>query len=98
MDWRGGITASVGGVALLIVRGVLLWIVVPIGLAWWLAAWPWFRSHRVRLGQVLGWLDLNLIAAMSRTVFRPLLRQPTRYWTAGELPRVTHRTSVVDPV
>jgi hypothetical protein len=91
------VAAAVGGVAFLFLRGVLLWVVVPVGSVWWLVAWPWFRSRRVRLGQVLGWLDLNLVAAISHTVFRPLLRQPARYWRTDEMPAVTHRILVIDP-
>lgn len=97
VKWRGQTAAVVGGVAFLLVRGVLLWLVVPVGFVWWLVAWPWFRSRRVRLGQVLGWLDLNLIAAISHTAFRPLLRQPARYWTTDEMATVTHRILGTDP-
>lgn len=97
VKWRGQAAAAVGGVAFLVVRGVLLWLVVPGGFVWWLVAWPWFRSRHVRLSQLLGWLDLNLIAAISHTVFRPLLRQPARYWTANEMSTVAHRILVADP-
>lgn len=97
VEWRGQVAAAVGGVAFLVVRGVLLWLVVPAGVIWWLVAWARFRSRRVRLGQVLGWLDLNLVAAISHTVFRPLLQQPARYWTADEMSTVTHRILAADP-
>lgn len=98
MKWRGSVAASVGGIAFLTLRGVFLWIVVPVGSAWWVVAWPSFRSRRVRLGQLLGWLDLNLIATLSYTVFRPLLRQPARFWSTAEMAAVTHRIFVADPV
>lgn len=97
VTWRGQAVAAVGGFALLVVRGVLLWLVAPAGFVWWLVAWPWFRSRRVRLGQVLGWLDLNLIAAISHSLLRPLLRQPARYWTVDEMPTITHRILASDP-
>ena len=81
----------------MLVRGVLLWLAVPVGFVWWLVAWPRLRSRRVRLGQVLGWLDLNLVAAISHTVFRPLLTEPAPYWSADKLPLVTHRILAADP-
>ena len=97
VEWRSQGVAAIGGVAFLVVRGVLLWLVVPVGFIWWLIAWPRFRSRRVRLGQVVGWLDLNLIAAISHMIFRPLIREPARYWTPGEMSAVTHRVLAADP-
>lgn len=76
VKWRGQVSAATGGVAFRVLRGVLLWLVVPVGFIWWLVAWPWFRSRRVRLGQLLGRVDLNLIATISRSLFRPLLGEP----------------------
>ncbi|ANJ28384.1 hypothetical protein ATC03_18450 [Agromyces aureus] len=86
--------------ALLVIRGVLLWILIPVGFVLWLVIFGW--SARVGLGNFLGWLDLNLTAALQRA-----LGLPTR--TTGTLRKeefvpmrlmqmVTHRIHIVrDP-
>ena len=56
--------------ALLVVRGLLLWILVPMGFVLWLLVFGW--SARVGLGAFLGWLDLNLAAALQRVMLRPI--------------------------
>jgi len=52
----------VGGLLVLLVRGVLLWLVVPLAaLVWLFVAIPLRRSG-VRFLQYLGWVDLNLLS------------------------------------
>jgi hypothetical protein len=89
----------VGGLMLLTVRGLLLWAVVPIGL---LLTWPLVvvpsRSRGVGLGQYLGWLDLNLISAIQRTIARPFFDAPIS-WTSFDAATVlTHRIGLIDPL
>ena len=55
---------DVGALALLVIRGLLLWILIPVGLVLWLFIFGW--SARVGLGTFLGWLDLNLTVALQR--------------------------------
>ena len=43
---------------LLGMRGVLLWLVVPLSLIAWPCLWPILRRHNIRLAQFLGWVDL----------------------------------------
>jgi hypothetical protein len=54
-----------GGLVVLVLRGLLLWLVVPIAVI----AWPVVRARQrksgVSLGQYLGWIDLNLVACPS---------------------------------
>jgi hypothetical protein len=88
----------VAAVLLLAVRGVLLWIVVPLGAVAWLLAAPSLRRRGIGVGRFLGWLDLNLVAALQRSVLRPLFDVP-RAWTPwGAASSVEHRISRVDPV
>ena len=86
----------VAALVLLTIRGLLLWVVVPIGVLGWLPVWAMSRG-RISLGNLLGWLDLNLIAAIERTVLRPFVRAPMAWTPARDLPNVRHRIRVVDP-
>jgi hypothetical protein len=83
---------------LLLVRGLLLWLVVPVTFVGWLAAWPILRRRKIRLGQLLGWMDLNLIAAIEHSILRPLLASPFPWTPAKELPNISHRIGLLDPV
>ncbi|MFE6255915.1 hypothetical protein [Agromyces sp. NPDC057865] len=55
-----------GVLALLVIRGLLLWIVLPVGFVLWLVIVSW--SARVGLGTFLGWLDVNITAALQRVL------------------------------
>jgi hypothetical protein len=71
------LAAQISGPALLafvVVHGVLLWLVVPLGFVVWLVGWPYWHGKRLPLGQFLGWLDLNLGAFLRRSVLWPLFR------------------------
>ncbi|WP_353827318.1 hypothetical protein [Agromyces sp. SYSU T0242] len=92
--------AVVSVLALLTARGFLLWIVVPVGfVAWLLVGWAFGTGP----GQFLGWLDLNLIAALQRVLIRrvdgewPMPR--VSFVPIGMLRSVRHRVHLVyDPV
>jgi hypothetical protein len=82
---------------LLFLRGILLWLVVPVATISWLVLWIGLRRRGVSLGRFLGWVDLNLVAALSRTVLRPLFRNPARWVPVSDMPQVTHRVHPLDP-
>jgi hypothetical protein len=94
---RPGLLGLIFGFALLMIRGVLLWVVIPATLVLWLALWPLLRAKKVRLGQLVGWVDLNLIATIEHTILRPLTRTPRSWVALRELPNVTHRVALEDP-
>ncbi len=84
--------------ALLTVRGVLLWIVIPIVFLSWLVSWPhWHRKH-IQLSQLLGWSDLNLVAAIERSILRPFVTSPAQWVSYSEISNVTHEIGLTDPV
>ena len=83
--------SPLAGITLLVIRGVLLWIVVPLTICAWLPALFWLRRRGVNLGQFLGWVDLNFVACLQRTVLRPLFRSPIAWVPARLMPEVTHR-------
>lgn len=65
----------VGALLLLTLRGILIWGYVPLGTLVWLLTYGWLRRP---LGEFLGWLDLNVIVLLQRSVFRPFFRPPTQ--------------------
>ena len=83
---------------LLGIRGVLLWLVVPLSLIAWPCLWPILRRHNIRLAQFLGWVDLNLISAIEHSILRPLIGVPLPWSSARELPTITHRIGISAPV
>lgn len=85
------------GLILLGIRGVALWLVVPVALIAWLFWWPILRRSDIQLSQFLGWVDLNLISAIEHSVLRPLIRVPLPWTSTRELPNVTHRIGTSDP-
>jgi hypothetical protein len=89
--------SAIGGFALFMIRGCLLWLVVPLATLWWLVIRVGGRARGVALGQFLGWTDLNLIACIQRTILRPLVRFPLDRVPGSDMRQVTHRLSVIEP-
>lgn len=89
----------VGGPAALLVlvsRGILLWLVVPVAVLTWLIALSWRNASRIELGQCVGWFDLNLWAVLQRFVFGLLIREPSiRYVPWRDMPEVAHRVRIL---
>jgi hypothetical protein len=84
----------IAGIVLLLVRGILLWIAVPLGTIAWLVTLARIRRP---LGQFLGWVDANLIALLERTILRPLFPSPTQEWVAArDMRGVSHRIGALD--
>jgi hypothetical protein len=63
---------------LLLLRGVLLWIVIPAGFVAWLFFHSWIQ--RATLGGCLAWYDVNLIAFLQRVLLRQFIPKPTVEW------------------
>ena len=87
---------DLSALALLLARGILLWIIIPIGFALWLLVFSW--TARLGLGEFLGWLDLNLIAALHRVMVRPFNGSRFEFVPVRLIPTVRHRIHVVDPL
>ena len=77
-------------------RGVLLWVVIPLAFCAWIPAAFWLRPRGIGFGQFLGWADLNLVALLGRVILRPLFHSPPPWVPAREMPQVTHRVTALD--
>jgi hypothetical protein len=84
----------VNGLALLFVRGVLLWLLVPLAVIAWPIALVVSPGRKPTLGAFIGWADLNLIAALQRVL---LARNAPRWTPLREAASVTHRVGLLDP-
>ena len=56
----------------------------------------WLTGRRVRIGQVIGWADLNLIASLQGPIFRPFVSDPRPFVAWSDLGSVTHRVGLAD--
>jgi hypothetical protein len=63
----------------------------------WLLIALWLRRKDVTFGRFLGWVDLNLVAAIEHSILRPLFREPRPWTPARSMPEVTHRVGRLDP-
>jgi hypothetical protein len=86
-----------GGLVLLTVRGLLLWVVVPLGVVAWPVVVVPSRNRGVRLGEFLGWLDLNLTSAIQRTIARPFFGAPMPWTPFDAAAGLPHRIHLLDP-
>lgn len=69
------IIAGIAAVLLLIVRGFVLWFLIPLSTVAWLLVHSW--AQKATLGQAICWYDWNFIALLLLAPFRPALRYST---------------------
>ncbi|MFF2493447.1 hypothetical protein [Agromyces sp. NPDC058064] len=86
--------------ALLLIRGLLLWILIPVGTVLWLIVFGW--TAHVSLGTLLGWLDLNLTVVLHRVMVLPVRGKNTlprpEFVPMRHIHSVKHRVHIVrDP-
>ena len=84
---------------LLCIRGLLLWIALPLAFLVWLVRLPYgvLTRRSAGLGAVAGWFDLNLIAAIERSVLAPIATTRQDFVRWGDLADVEHRVHWTDP-
>jgi len=67
----------------LVVRGLVLWVLIPVTLVLWVALTParWLvhRRDRPRLRQYVTWADMTLVASLECGPLRPLVSRPERF-------------------
>jgi hypothetical protein len=88
---------GIGELIHLFVRGLLLWIVVPVGFVAWVGSSRWQIKRKVALGQFLDWIDSNMLIIIERSVLRPFFPTPTHSWVpTKDRAQVQHRIGVSD--
>jgi hypothetical protein len=84
---------------LLVVRGLLLWLVIPIAFLGWLVMLPIrlaLRKPYITPGKLIGWADMNLSAAIGQVLVRPFGRR-SDFTPWSRVLSVEHRVSIIDP-
>ena len=84
---------------LLVVRGWLLWLVIPITFLVWLVMSSirlTLRKPYITPGKLIGWADMNLTAAIGQMLVRPF-GQRSDFTPWSKVLSVEHRVSIVDP-
>ena len=83
--------------SLLTVRGILLWLIVPISFLVWIVGALWLIPKGATLGRFLGWVDSNFVLVIERTLLRPFFVERTHPWVYfSDISSVTHRISRLD--
>jgi len=84
---------------LLVVRGWLLWLVIPITFLVWLVMSSirlTLRKPYITPGKLIGWADMNVTAAIGQMLVRPF-GQRSDFTPWSKVLSVEHRVSIVDP-
>lgn len=67
---------GIAWLAVLIVRGLALWLLIPLAALAWLLLHVWVQKASLR--QAVGWYDVNLIATLVSGPFQPLVSSERR--------------------
>ena len=84
---------------LLVVRGWLLWLVIPLAFLGWLVMSPIrvvLSKPYIALGKLIGWMDMNLTAAIGKVLVRPFGRR-SDFTPSSRVLSIEHRVSIIDP-
>lgn len=82
-----------GQLVMLLLRGLLLWVVIPIAVLSWIVLGPITTAS---LGACVGWFDLNLIVFLQRVVLRPLTRESPVSWVPlSKMKTTEHRFTLL---
>ncbi|MFB2598832.1 hypothetical protein ACEXQE_13640 [Herbiconiux sp. P17] len=83
----------------IVLRGLYLWLLVPLGALAGVITYPWLRERHASIGQLIGWLDLNAFAVVFHSLLRPFKNSTQVPWVPlRNLSAVTHRVRFVgDP-
>lgn len=67
---------TVAAIVLWLVRGTLLWLILPCAFLGWILVHWW--AQRASPPQTAAWYDANVVAALTRGPLRPLLHRELR--------------------
>jgi hypothetical protein len=95
----GGGPEAIALFVLLVVRGWLLWLVIPIAFLGWLVMSPirlTLGKPYITPGKLIGWADMNLTAAIGQVLVRPF-GQRSDFTPWSKVQSVEHQVSIIDP-
>lgn len=64
-------------IVLLYLRGLLLWVLVPLGFLVWVVGAVWLVPRGATLRSFLGWLDIQLVVTLQLSILRPFFSEPS---------------------
>ena len=86
------LVTPLAGTVLLLIRGWLLWIVVPLSAIAWGLTLYWQIRKGISLGLFLGWIDNNFVIILERSLLLALFPETTHSWVAfTDITTVQHR-------
>ncbi|WP_157373092.1 hypothetical protein [Agromyces sp. Root81] len=84
---------DIGQFLMLVLRGLLLWAVIPLAALSWIVLGPLTAAS---LGACVGWFDLNLIVLLQRFVLRPFVRDLELSWVPlSKMKTTEHRVTLL---
>lgn len=70
------ILTVIAWLAILVIRGIALWALIPLAFLAWLVVFAWVNDASP--AKVIAWCDVNLIVALVRGPFRPFIPEQKR--------------------
>ena len=82
---------------LVIVRGLALYLLIPLAFVLWLVALLWIGRYSKSLPQFITWVDYNFSVSLIRGPLRPLIPKPRAEWLPlRRIKEMTARTQFFD--
>lgn len=76
----------------LLLRGLYIWLLIALGALAGVCAYPLMMRRDITISQIITWLDLNAMAMLFHTLFRPLKNSTQVPWVRlKDLPDISHR-------
>jgi hypothetical protein len=81
----------------LIVRGLALYLLIPLAFIFWLLAFFWISKYSKSLPQFVTWVDYNFSVSLIRGPLRALIPEPRAEWLPlRRIKGMTARTKLYD--
>lgn len=80
----------------LTLHGLIMWITVPLSYAVACLILPIWRRRGASIGEVVGWIDLNVIVLMFKSIARPLVITIPEWISLEDAKSSGYRVSILD--
>ena len=82
---------------LVIVRGLALYLLIPLAFVFWIVAFLWIVRYSKSLPQFVTWVDYNFTVSLIRGPLRLLIPEPRAEWLPlRRIKEMTARTKLYD--